>query len=102
MPDARHAGELRREMKQRVLQSAGAVAGARMHDESGRLVDDEECIVLVHHRHGDRLRCGGESVGLDDGPHDHALVAADPLCRGRHPSFERHASRVDPRAEPAA
>ena len=47
---ARHRGERRRVMQQRVEEGAGAVARARMHDEAGRLVDDDQRGVLVDDR----------------------------------------------------
>ncbi len=49
MHDARprHLRELRVEMQQRVLQGAGRVAGAWMHDQPGGLVDHEDVAVLV-------------------------------------------------------
>ena len=43
-------------MQQRVDQRAAGVAGRRMHDHSGRLVDDDEIAVLVDDRQRQRLR----------------------------------------------
>ena len=58
---ARQRGQRGRVMQQRVLQRAVAVAGARMHDEAGGLVEDEERVVLVDDRERDRL-CGHAGV----------------------------------------
>jgi hypothetical protein len=55
---ARNRRELRRVMEERVLQRSGAVAGAGMHDEPGRLVDHHERGVLVDDR--ERNRFGGD------------------------------------------
>ena len=43
---ARHAGERRRMREQRVHQRAVRLAGARMHDQADRLVDDDQRRVL--------------------------------------------------------
>ena len=40
------SGEARRVMQERVLQRAVAVAAARMHDQTGRLVHNEQDVVL--------------------------------------------------------
>ena len=53
---ARQRRQRRRVMQQRVEQRAVAIAAARMHDQSGRLVDDEQRRVLVDDRQRDRLR----------------------------------------------
>ena len=54
-----HLGQLGRVMQQRVEQGATPVATARMHHQTGRLVDDEDGLILVHHREGDVFRCLG-------------------------------------------
>ena len=58
MHDARprHLRELRVEVQQRVLQRAGRVAGAWMHDQPGGLVDHEDVAVLVDDVQLDLLR----------------------------------------------
>jgi hypothetical protein len=38
----------------------------RVHDHSGRLVDDSQVFVLVHHLQRDRFGCGLIDVGLRD------------------------------------
>ena len=47
---ARDGGELRRMVQQRIGKRAVAVAAARVNDQPGRLVDDEDRLVLVHDR----------------------------------------------------
>ena len=64
------------------------VAGARMHDEPGRLVDDEQRVVLVDDRERDRLRRGCGGVGLGVRVHDDALAAAN-MVRGGSRSARR-------------
>jgi len=43
---ARHAGERRRMREQPIHQRAIRLAGARMHDQADRLVDDDQRVVL--------------------------------------------------------
>ena len=52
----RHLRELRVQVQQRVLQRAGRVAGAWMHDQPGRLVEDQDVPVLVDDVQLDLLR----------------------------------------------
>ncbi len=80
---ARQRGQRGRVMQQRVLQRAVAVAAARMHDEAGRLVEDEERVVLVHDRERDRLR-GHAVVGRRRRFGDDDRLAAVQLVARRH------------------
>ena len=52
---ARQRVERRIAMQQRIDQRAGRIAGAGMHDQARRLVDDEDVLVLVQHVEGDVL-----------------------------------------------
>ena len=45
---ARQMREVRVEMQQRVLQRSCRIAGARMHDQAGGFVDDQDMLVLMH------------------------------------------------------
>ncbi len=61
--DAANAGKGRAAMMQQgVDQRAGPVAGGRMDDHAGRLVDDDEVLILVEHIKGD---CFGQRGGVD-------------------------------------
>ena len=62
---AKHApdpGEVATVVEERVHQGAARVPGRRVHDEPGRLVDDDQLRVLVEHDERDRL--GGDLGGL--------------------------------------
>ena len=89
---ARHARELRRVMQQRVEQRAVAVAGARMHDEPGRLVDDEERVVLGNDRQRDRL---GQTTPISCGSDAACTTTRSPprTCPRRRRGDGRPASR---------
>ncbi len=57
--DAADAGETRAAMgDQRVDERAVRMAGARMHDEAGRLVDDDQRVVLVENVERDGFAFG--------------------------------------------
>ena len=53
---AADAAEIVHVMEQRVDQRAGRMAGGRMHDHPGRLVDHDEVAVLVENRQRQRFR----------------------------------------------
>ena len=53
---AADAAEIVDVMEQRVHQRAARVAGGRMHDHAGRLVDDDDVAVLVDDRQRQRFR----------------------------------------------
>ena len=76
MHDARprHLRELRVQMQQRVLQRAGRVAGAWMHDQPGGLVEHEDVAVLVDDVQLDLLRLDPGGL-LDHCGHANLLAA---------------------------
>ena len=99
---ARHAGELRRVMQERIQQRAVPVAAARVHDETRRLVDHEQCVVLVddrqRHRFGQERHFPRIGFRADHDP----FAAVDPGGRRRRAAVERGAAGVDPGLEPRA
>ena len=64
--DAAHAGEVAHVAEQRVHERAARGAGARVHDEPGRLVHDDQVAVLVDDGHFDVL---GLRLGRHRGGH---------------------------------
>jgi hypothetical protein len=52
---ARQRSQRRRVMQQSVQQGPIRISAARVHDQPGRLVDDQNMLVLVHGRQRDRL-----------------------------------------------
>ena len=99
---ARDAREFRVAVQQRVEQRAVAVAGARVHDEPGRLVDHDHGVVLVQDRERQRLRLVGER-GAGRVGHEHDAFPAGELAlrRGRR-AVDADAAVVDPRLQAAA
>ena len=55
-PGTRYFSQLGAVVQERVLQGASGIAGARMDDQPGRLVDDDDGLVLVQHLQTDGLR----------------------------------------------
>ena len=83
-------------MDERVLQRSRAIARARVHDQAGRLVDDDQRFVLEHDVERDRLGCEGCRRRVGNDRDDDTLAAADFLRRdGRFP-VDTHLARVDP------
>ena len=69
-----------------VDERAGALAGARVHDEAGRLVDHEQVVVLVHDGHRRRRARPRAPASAAVGHVDLDLVArAQPRGAGRRP-----------------
>ena len=66
--------------KQRVDERAVRVAGRRMHDHAGRLVDDDQMRILEADVERDRLRRRLGGFGFGHG-HDKILRRPDPLRR---------------------
>jgi len=98
---SRHLRERGIETEQRVQQRAAGIAGARMHDQPCRLVDDDEVGVLVDHLDGNRL--GRElEHGLEAGIDRNRLAPAKFLSRRHDRAVEREFARFDPLANPAA
>ena len=64
--------------EQRIDESPVHIAGPRMHDETGRLVDHDEGIVLIDNIERDRLRHGSRGRGLGQGDLE-ALPQFDPV-----------------------
>jgi hypothetical protein len=92
---AADSGEIAAAVEQRVHERAAGMTGRRVDDEPGRLVDDDEILVLVQHRERDRLRLGGSGdrfgrLGVD------ALAGGDALCRACGAAADARAPLVDP------
>ncbi len=104
MHDARASdtGELRRVVQQRVGKRAVAVAGSRMNDQPGRLVDDEDCFVLMHDLQRQRLRRKKSGGGFGQRVHQDPLAAADLAARIRGRTGKQHAAGVYPGPDAAA
>ena len=98
---ARHAGERRRVMQQGVGEGAVPVAGARVDDHPGRLVDDDDGLVLVHDLEPDRLRRVPVAGAAGGRAERHTLAAPDfPFHVGLR-RVDRDSSRAHPRLQPA-
>ena len=97
---ARHVRELRRMMQQRIQQRAVPIAGARVDDEPGRLVHDEQRLVLGDDGKGDRFgqkrRFLRQRFRIDH----HAARRRAPAASA--PPDGRPASRVRRRSTPGA
>src|SRR5690606_8714974 len=98
---ARQRLQLRRAMQQPVHQGAPEVAGARVHHEAGRLVHNQECLVLQQDTQRDRLGRAGHGR-LRPRLDDHPLPAADGFPRLRPAPVEGDQPARDPVLEPAA
>src|SRR5689334_1146398 len=80
-PHSAYPGKARAAMReQRVDERPLEIAGRRMHDHSGRFVDDDQMRILEADIKRDRLRfrLGGFGCGQ---PHGDDLAGADALCR---------------------
>ena len=79
-----------------------------MDDDAGRLVDDHEVLVLVHHLVGDRLRRAARAGGGIVDPRHHPLPGGEAVALGSRPPVHRDPPGVDeplrarPRADLAA
>jgi hypothetical protein len=78
--NASHSGETAHVVEKRVDQCSTRVPGRGMHDQTRRLVDDQEIAILVQNVEGEVLwfrdgRSGRGNVDRD------LLPASDPLCR---------------------
>jgi len=82
-------------MKQPGRKSGTLVAGARVNDETGRLVDDDQVWILVDHSEFDRLgnQTDGDfwDWGLDDRPGVDAIARAGGGSVEEHPGLEQGA-----------
>ena len=94
---ARHLLQLRRMMEERVQQRARPVAGARMHDEPRRLVDDEQSLVLgddgKRDRFGQRCRFPAAAIRRERRPFRRRAPCASASRGGRPASRVRRRSR---------
>ena len=99
--DAAHPGEVVHVAEQRVHERAARRAGARVHDEAGRLVHDDQVAVLVHDGHVDvlGLRLGGDGGGHGDAD---GLSGAQPGRGPRAVPVEQNAALVDEGLEPGS
>ena len=94
-----------------VYQRAGSVAGRWVHDEAGRLVDDQQVLVLMHHPGAQLLRLEGGrlhvEVDIDALPAREAVALRSPRAVDRDPSpaeqplcFRARTDLVQRREEP--
>ena len=99
---ARQSSELRGVIEQRIEQCPVPVAAARMNDQSRRLVQNEQCFVLVHHLERDVLRPEGERLRIGFGKDLDTLAAPQFLPRYGRLSVERYVAIAHPAREAAA
>ena len=94
-PCGAHPLQLRVSMKQPGRKSGTLVAGARVNDETGGLVDDDQVWILVDHSEFDRLgnQTGGDLRygGLDDRPGVDTVAGAGGRSVEEHPCVEEGA-----------
>jgi hypothetical protein len=90
-------------MEKRIEERAVGVAAAGMHDETRRLVHDQQGVVFEHDVQGDVLRDGANVRAGAAFFHRQGLAACE-LVPGRrhHGVVDPHESRLDPSAEPGA
>ena len=100
-PGARHGRERRIQVQQGILKCPGRVARARMHDEAGRLVDDDELVVLPDNAERNGL---GAHFGerLEFRLEHQPLASGKTRFRLRTRTVNRQSAVVYPRLEPAA
>ena len=85
-----------------VQQGAAPIAAARVNDQTGRLVDYQYRLVLVHDRQRQRLRRERKNVGIGQRMQQDLLAAADFAARFRQLAGKQHAARVDPGPDAAS
>src|SRR5690606_58010 len=96
---ARQGRELRIQREQRVLQRVRRVARTRGYDQAGRLVDDDQRVILVDDRYGERLRLHGGlllQTRLDPDP----LASVDFVPGARDLAVHADRAGLDPALEP--
>ncbi len=96
------AGERGGVVQQRVGERSIPVAAARMHDQSGRLVDDEQRGILVHDRKRNGLRHERGRPRIGQRCNHEAFAAIQPPLGVHYCAGERHAAGIDPGADAAA
>jgi hypothetical protein len=105
MDDARPPGVVaaRRAPGQRLGQRALAVPARRMHDDAGRLVDDDEVLVLVGDREVGHRRIGvGRDARLRRVVDRHLLAGADAVVLAHGGAVDEHAPGDDQPLRPRA
>ena len=75
-----NAGKIAAVGEQRVHERMLLMTRARMHDNSGRLVQDEEVVVFENDIERDLLRLGFDFLDLGF-PHFHVVAGADEIAR---------------------
>ena len=88
-------------MQQAVDQGAGPMARRRMHDETGRFVDDQQLSILVHHGKGHRFRPPWRDRRVL-GVHGNGLAAADLVSGFTWLAIDQHPPCFDPGGESTA
>jgi len=63
-----------------IYEGSGAIPRARVHDETRRLVDDQQVLIFVKNRQGDGLALPGD-FRLERGHEVQTRPAADALAR---------------------
>src|SRR5688500_15703815 len=91
----RHLRELGVQVQQRVLQSAGRIAGAWMHDQPGGLVDHEDVAILVDDRQLDLLRRDPRDL-FDDRSHANLLAPQNLVLGSELLTVDEHLAGLDP------
>ena len=79
-PGTRQIGQLGGVMQQAVLQRAIPIAGRRVHDESCRLVDNQQIIIFKYDLQRNILRDAGD-LRFDDGREPQTIAQADLVAR---------------------
>ena len=94
--------ELRRVMQQRIGKRCVPVAAARMNDQTRRLVDHQQRVVLVNDDKVHRLRSDGRGPRVHQRDDSDKLAAAKSLLCIRGRARQGDAARIDPGFDTAA
>ncbi|KAG0164118.1 hypothetical protein DFQ30_010475 [Apophysomyces sp. BC1015] len=89
-------------MQQPIEQRAAPIARARMHDQAGRLVKHDQCVVFVHDRQRHWLRRERQIFWQQLGYQLYGRPQRHRLARARRCAVQRHPSGFDPRLQAAA
>jgi hypothetical protein len=100
-PGARHPCQRRIVRQQRVLQRVFAITGARMHHQSGRLVEHQQFRILVHDVERQRLGADAQ-VSAELRLHHQPLAAADAVAAAHRLARKRHRTVANPALQPRA
>src|SRR5689334_21362236 len=95
-PRARHSAQARSVMQQCVQHGPSPVPAARMHDESGRFVDNNEGFILVNDVKGNCFWQVSGFGGKRNRINVNLLASPDSMFRGCFPVFERYLLAQDP------